>query len=135
MEKIVLDSSVILKWFLAEAGRKKALTLRKKHEQGKLQVCISRFLFLEITNVLLYKAFLPLEKCLACLRQLSQYQMMAFEFCLPDLEKIAQVARKHEISAYDASYVVLARSLNCKLVTADKKLFRKTKTFSFVKLL
>ncbi|MDD2510645.1 MAG: type II toxin-antitoxin system VapC family toxin [Syntrophomonas sp.] len=36
--------------------------------------------------------------------------------------ELAQTAREHQISAYDAAYIQVAKRLNCKLVTGDIKL-------------
>lgn len=41
----------------------------------------------------------------------------------------------HEITVYDAIYVALAEELNYDFLTADKKLFDKTKDLDFVKFL
>ena len=44
------------------------------------------------------------------------------------------LVRKYHISFYDAAYVALAKSLQCDLITADKKLV-KAVNLPFVKLL
>ena len=50
------------------------------------------------------------------------------------MKDVIKASRQNRISAYDASYVTLARLLNVDLITADKKLKEKV-NLSFVKLL
>jgi len=45
------------------------------------------------------------------------------------------LSRLYKVSVYDASYVVLAKSLGADFITADEKLVGKMKNLEFVKSL
>ena len=52
MSEVVLDASVVLKWFGAEQrGSSEARKLRNDYEAGRLSVVVPALLFLEIVNV------------------------------------------------------------------------------------
>lgn len=135
MKKVVLDASVVMKWFLEEKQRKAALLFRDEYQRGIREMCVPSILFFEVANTLVYKSSIPLRDCQACLRELINLDLKVLVFSTQNWQEVAQVARDCRVSVYDAAYVVLAKNLDCEFVTADKKLFRKTKTFSFVKLL
>lgn len=47
-----------------------------------------------------------------------------------DTEMVLDLTKRHPISAYDAEYVSLAKSLDVPLVTTDKKILREFKTIA-----
>ena len=52
MSEVVLDASVVLKWFAAEQrGSSEAGKLRDDYEAGRLSVVVPALLFLELLNV------------------------------------------------------------------------------------
>jgi len=54
----------------------------------------------------------------------------------PDLMFSAiELASYNKITVYDAFYLAIAKEFNIKLITADKKLFSKTKDLHCIKLL
>ena len=48
------------------------------------------------------------------------------------LARAARLARAHDLSFYDASFVALAVALDCPLVTADRALARRTRAIGLV---
>ena len=51
------------------------------------------------------------------------------------LASVSEISRRYDITFYDAVYIVLAQELGLDFVTADSRLYHKTKTLRFVKLL
>ena len=47
-----------------------------------------------------------------------------------DTEMVLDLTKRHPISAYDAEYVSLAKSIDVPLVTTDKKILREFKTIA-----
>lgn len=52
---IVLDASIILKWFIAEEDDNLAENMKKEFVLGKEEIAVPEFLLVEVANVLRYK--------------------------------------------------------------------------------
>lgn len=127
MTTVVLDASVILKWFRAKDEEKieKARDFEKRHLARETEIAVPELLFYEIPNVLLTKPQIKTEDVVKALEILHRLNLKRFPNT-PALQKIAlEIGQKTKISFYDASYVALASFLKTKLVTADEKLARK----------
>lgn len=135
MKKVVLDASVIIKWFLEEKQRKAALLFRGEYQRGTREIYVPSLLLFEVANTFVHKSSIPLKDCQVYLEELIDLDLKVLVFSAQNWQEVAQVARDCRVSVYDAVYVVLAKNLDCEFITADKKLFQKTKTFSFIKLL
>lgn len=126
---VVLDASVILKWFRTE-GEEKIIAARnfeKKHLEGKEQIAVPELLFYEVANVLLTKPKIKTAEVEKALEILSNLDLKRYTNT-PALQKIAlTICQTTKISFYDASYVALAEFLQTRLVTADQKLYQKVK--------
>lgn len=126
---VVLDASVILKWFRTEGEEKitAARNFEKKHLEGKEQIAVPELLFYEVANVLLTKPKIKTEEVEKALEILSRLDLKRYTNT-PALQKIAlAICQTTKISFYDASYVALAQFLKTKLVTADQKLYQRFK--------
>ncbi|OGZ55048.1 MAG: hypothetical protein A3H64_03635 [Candidatus Ryanbacteria bacterium RIFCSPLOWO2_02_FULL_45_11c] len=66
---------------------------------------------------------------------LASMEMQAFNFSPTELKEVYSLARKHDITVYDALYVYLAQQLHCAFVTADRKLYQHIKQYGWVTLL
>jgi predicted nucleic acid-binding protein len=133
--ELVLDASVVIKWFLEEKSSKEALRYRQQHLEGKISLVAPALLPFEIVNALCTKTKTKLP---TILEAIEVYKFTGItEYFLT--EKLAQAAatlsKNYKISAYDAAYVALAQDLGCQFITADKKLYRKVKSSKFVKFL
>lgn len=117
MTELVVDASVVLKWFGPETERHsvEARRLRADYEAGRLVAVVPSLLFLELLNVAGRRwqwseaALLELGRSLADL---------GLEVREPSLDAVARwVARG--LTAYDAAYVALAEAGDLQLVTDD----------------
>lgn len=117
MTEVVLDASVVLKWFRADGERHlaPARSLRAAFEAGELIVLAPPLLRLEIVNVAGRRwrwTEGPLGELAAALDELG------FELIEPELGGVARWTSRG-LTAYDASYVALAEARNTVLVTDD----------------
>src|SRR3989338_1693755 len=119
---VVLDASVILKWFIPEKDRESALRFRDAHAQAREQVIVPLLLFYEIANVIRYRKQLPDQELISVFDILNSLEITALPPSFAEIGEAALYARQKNISVYDAVYVVLAGRLGCNFITADKRL-------------
>ena len=60
--EIVLDSSVVVKWFSREAKSAEAVALMDSYVQGSTELAVSEILFCEVGSALRYKPDYDPEK-------------------------------------------------------------------------
>lgn len=118
MIEVVLDASVVLKWFRKEGEQhlEAARSLRISYEAGDLAVFAPPLLHLEIVNA----AGRRWGWNEAALTELaSALGDLAFELVQPDLKSVARWTARG-LTAYDAAYVAVAESTGVRLITDDK---------------
>ena len=125
MEKIVIDTSVIVKWYIKEANTSKALTYLEKYKENKIDILLPSVAALELANALYFSAKLN-NKILR--KFLNNFYNLAFQIYPLNLDFIldTQITMQgFDIAIYDSLFVTLAKNENCKLITADKKHHKK----------
>lgn len=123
---IVLDASVILKWFLRdEPGASAALELRGHHLAGRERVAVPDLLTYEVANVFVLSARLSNGELNDAWDDLLATELDVRRLGTKEMRRSMALAREARITVYDASYVALAEALGTMLVTADHKLARK----------
>lgn len=131
---VVLDTSVVAKWFLEEEGSDKATKIREEFLNGDTQIVICDLTLYELGNLLKFKGFSPSEINSA----LGSLFDLGVDIVAPTKSMLgvaAKIAEKCDLTFYDASFIALAQELQFKLKTADKKISEKTKALGFVELL
>jgi len=131
----VIDTSVVVKWFVEEKDSNIALEILEYYRLGKFTIIVPDLLVYEFVNVLRYnKSFNRSEKkeCIDILYDLDLYFVSPYKTLIENAEKIAE---EKDITAYDSIFIALAEEIKCKFITADEKLFRKVSRLPFVNLL
>ena len=126
MEKqktLVLDASVIVKWFLHEENSDKARIIRSKLENGDISIIIPELLFLEISNSLRYNKIKE-KNILIANKILFDADFEIVHLNEEIMLKTIENSVKHGITIYDALYVTLAQASGTFLITADKGLHK-----------
>jgi predicted nucleic acid-binding protein len=123
VREVVLDASVVLKWFHSdgEENVEAARALRSEFEAGELQVTAPPLLWLEVLNVAGRRWQWPpaeLEQLAATLPALG------FLIVEPALQAIARWTAQG-LTAYDAAYVAVAEQAGLVLVTDDREIQRR----------
>ncbi len=118
MNELVLDASVILKWFRSEgethAGA--ARSLRREFEAGQLIVVLPSLAHIEILNVAGRRWSWHEDQLVELAEALDG---LRFQPVQPDLRSVARWTARG-LTAYDAAYVAVAETTNIQLVTDDE---------------
>ncbi|TSC89946.1 MAG: Ribonuclease VapC [Microgenomates group bacterium Gr01-1014_5] len=135
IKHIIVDASVAQKWFDEnEIHSELAQEILQGHLEGESIIFAHQLFFYELTNIWACKGNLPEKIIILNFKRLKTLQIEIEAQTLADLEMAAKLAKKYKISAYDASYIVLAQKKKCDFVTADQKLVSKV-NLPFVKTL
>ena len=132
---IVLDASVILKWFLIEKDRDIALIFLDRHINGDKHIAVPELLCYELCNILAFKTDLSEKMVADNILDFFEFKLQVISLSRQEYSEAIHLSRLYKVSVYDASYIVLARSLNADFVTADEKLAQKMKDIPFVQTL
>lgn len=132
--RIVLDASVILKWFLDDENeQEQAQALRERLESKEYDVLIPSHCMIELFNTLSRK------KPTYALDAFSILKIMGFKDCLLSLP-VALLAlnltvKYPKISFYDAFYHAIALHYKIPFITADLKYYEMVKKEGAILLL
>jgi predicted nucleic acid-binding protein len=118
VRELVLDASVVLKWFRAEgeAHAAQARVARAAFEAGELLVLVPPLLRLEILNVAGRRWQLDERSLLEVATALDD---IGFELAEPSLAAVARWTARG-LTAYDAAYVAVAEGAGVRLLTDDR---------------
>lgn len=121
---VVLDASVLLKWFIEEPGSDAALDLKRRHLEEGLAIVIPDLALYEIPNVLRFKRGVPEGEVKAVMRAFWTLELEVVAPTEPLLDEAIDLSFATGLSLYDCAYVALAKELNATLVTADEPVSR-----------
>lgn len=120
----VLDTSVIAKWFFNEEGTDRAEALLAELLEGSARVQVPSSMFYELANVVWTQRNKGFSEQQA---RMVWAEVVTFPLSVTDwselLPEALTFAIQHDVTVYDAVFVVLARQLGGDLVTADEALW------------
>jgi predicted nucleic acid-binding protein len=125
---LVLDTSVAIKWFIEEQDTDRALLVRERYIERRVELIAPDLIVYEMITVMAEHPGMgedALEQNLGALFGLQ------IDLLVPSTDlarKTAINARKLGISGYDSSYLSLAEYLGTYVVTADRDLHRRVKS-------
>ncbi len=132
---LILDASVVAKWFKEESGSEDALKVREGFYNGVHEIIVPDLLLYELSNALRYDKKFSREEIEKAVKSILE---MDLTITIPSQElitKSVEAALDYEITVYDAIYIVLSLQMNGIFVTADEKLYRKISKLKNCKLL
>lgn len=126
-DRFVIDASVAIKWVVGEPNSDRAVLLRRK------QLFAPDLLIAECANILWKKVrrseLSGAEAILAA--RLLQRADIQLEPMRRLLEPATRLSLALDHPAYDCTYLALAETLSCAMVTADERLYRKVASGDF----
>lgn len=122
-KRVIIDNSVLIKFFVQEEGRQLAIELLKMAAKRELSLFAPPLLKFELLNVLsniiknskeVHKAYLKFKKLNISLIEPSEESTK---------QAIEDSCNDKDITYYDASYSALADDLEATFITADRKYY------------
>ena len=131
MKRIVIDASVILKWFLSdEEYSQSALALLDKYVSFELEIVAPSLLEYEVLNGLQIarkRGRIPQDNTIMAVEG-----FLGLEIEKKDISSfyswIMHFSEAYNLTVYDASYLAVADEEGIELVTADESLYDRVKT-------
>ncbi len=124
---VVVDASVVAKWFVDEEHTKRALQLRDDYTKGIVDLRSTQLMPFEVLNALRYNPSLGQTEVEKAGLALTRFRMGLYPLLEELKDACVRLAFKHGVTIYDASYLALSQYLEKELYTADEKLLIKTK--------
>ena len=129
---IILDASVVVKWFSEEEYTEKALAIRERIRMGEERVIVPDLLLYELANALKYNPSFDANDVSDALTSIFD---MDLEIVTPTPEIInlaVALAFEYNITVYDAFYIALAKDLELTFITADRRLCERVRGLDYV---
>lgn len=121
--RIVVDTSVAIKWFVDEGGSDVAFGLLQQYKDNEISLLAPRILHLELVNGLYYSYHWDRNSLIEMLRQLDIIPLEDLEYEV--LKGAIAIQQTYDIAIYDACFISFARQNKATLVTEDRKHHRK----------
>jgi predicted nucleic acid-binding protein len=119
----VVDSSVVVKWFLPEPSRPEAVRLLRSYREQEVQLIAPVLLMSEVSNVFC-KRFRRGELSASQTNEAFNFLKINSPILIADSEALDEAVRLAMASGqavYDCLYLALALRRRCDLITADRK--------------
>ncbi len=127
-ETLVLDASVIVKWFCDEVQSDIALKLRDDFFSDIYRIIVPDLLFYEVINAVKFSNVFSKEEKISVVHDLY---LIGIDFEYPDKEIMASalnIAMDYNATIYDSVYLAIARKHRCNYITADSDFARRVKS-------
>lgn len=122
---VILDSSVVAKWFFAEDLSTQAISVRQNWIGSKLDLLAPDLILTEVSNIIWKKQRLGLISNLEARDTLIDLLALALPTVSSQSLLIAayNLAEKCDLTVYDSLYLALSIQMQAELITADLRLY------------
>ncbi len=121
---LVVDASVIVKWFVEEDGTDQALLVRDDFVAEDLEVHVPSHVAYEVLNAVRFNPDETEERVLQIQAALDRYGLIVHPLREELGRRAVHVAYAKGLTVYDSAYLALSQVLGLKLLTADETLGR-----------
>ena len=130
----VVDASVVLAWLLRDPVPQAVRQILDDHITGHDPAVAPELLWYEVANVLARGAGLPRTAATEGFARFQALELETYSLGSAEYQAALQLALRHRLTMYDASYLALARALGVRLVTSDRKLARRVAGLGMVEV-
>ena len=127
---LILDTSVVLKWFLekGEADLVEARRIREAFLSGRCALGAPDLLLIEVANALTAGHRASPKEVSETIATILEIGIQLFEIQFAALVKAVEIASTYGLAVYDTYFLAVAIEAGGLLVTADEVVLRKIKT-------
>lgn len=122
---IVLDTSVLLKWYLDEEDSDKALFYRSEYLNQFIKISVPDLILYEVSNALKYNRDFIVKDVKLVIESIFLSKINIVSPTIDLINKTIEYANYFDVSIYDSTYLGLASLLDFQLITADEKFYKK----------
>ena len=125
MNRVMVDSSVILGWLLDDSvnqGEDVAFVREVIHRGG--DILAPGLMVMEVVNACYWRHHLTLEKIELIVQRLADLEINYINSEELDISDLVYLIEAYQLTAYDAAYLQAAIHDNCQLITHDKALLK-----------
>jgi predicted nucleic acid-binding protein len=123
--ELIVDASVVVKWFVPEIDSPESIVIRDHHVDRRSNLFAPDLLVFELANALRYRSSLKENDLSEAIASFFALDIGLISPTPDSLVKTVTLAKALNLTAYDAAYLELAESLDCRLVTADRSLWER----------
>ena len=129
MEKIIIDSSVAVKWFVIETDSLPAKEILLEYKQRLWEFLAPDLIYAEYGNIIWKKQFFQGFDAVDAAFALEGFRQIPFTLTSAKVifDDAFKIAVEYQRSFYDSLYLALSVKENCGFVTADKKFYNAVK--------
>jgi predicted nucleic acid-binding protein len=122
--RVVIDTSVVFKWFVAygETGLDEAWELLEEHRRGEGVLVAPALVLAEVANLLRVSGISD-DDAHALFDEYERAHVVHFDMTATRVRSALKLGLAHRITVFDATFLALAQELDCPLVTADRCAF------------
>lgn len=127
MTRVVVDASVVVKWFIPEPDSDAAYVLLQAIKSGELVALAPELVLSEVANALwkrVGREELTVRDASEIIQSLVE-SPLHIEPTAPLVETALAIALETGCTVYDALYIALAEQTNGSVATSDRKLMRR----------
>lgn len=119
--RLVVDASVVAKWFNNEELSDKATELKDAYVDGRLELAAPIQIIYEVGNTIWKNPQLTEKDSAEAITSLLQMDLQLLPPNLQRVSRAMELARSNGITFYDASYLQAAEELKTTLLSTDDK--------------
>jgi predicted nucleic acid-binding protein len=125
MEKIIVDSSVAVKWFVIETDSIKAKQVLLEYKQGLWEFLAPDLIYVEYGNIIWKKQVFQGFDANDANSAIKDFQNIQFTMtpARSVFKEAFQIAVKYKRTFYDSLYLALSVRENCRFVTAGERFY------------
>lgn len=132
MATLLLDSSVLVKWFLPESDAHLALTLQQAFLAGRLTLAYADLALCEVANALHFSNLFDPNDIVGAIEAIRDLGMIHYPYDSQAFAMSIQYAKQYRIAIYDSYLVALAQLHQLTFVTADQRLVKQVASLAFI---